>query len=30
VRPDRLPAVLQDKSPNPAMWRQIDGNWIRG
>ena len=30
VRPDRLPAVLQDKSPNPAMWRQIDGNWTRG
>jgi NADP-dependent aldehyde dehydrogenase len=30
VRPDRLPAVLQDKSPNPAMWRRIDGNWVRG
>jgi alpha-ketoglutaric semialdehyde dehydrogenase len=30
VRPDRLPAVLQDKSPNPAMWRRIDGNWTRG
>jgi 2,5-dioxopentanoate dehydrogenase len=30
VRADRLPAVLQDKSPNPAMWRQIDGNWTRG
>ena len=30
VRPNRLPAVLQDKSPNPAMWRRIDGNWTRG
>jgi NADP-dependent aldehyde dehydrogenase len=30
VRPDRLPAVLQDKSPNPAMWRRIDGAWARG
>jgi 2,5-dioxopentanoate dehydrogenase len=30
VRPDRLPAVLQDKSPNPAMWRRINGNWTRG
>jgi NADP-dependent aldehyde dehydrogenase len=30
VRPDRLPAVLQNKSPNPAMWRRIDGNWTRG
>jgi NADP-dependent aldehyde dehydrogenase len=30
VRADRLPAVLQDKSPNPAMWRRIDGAWTRG
>jgi NADP-dependent aldehyde dehydrogenase len=30
VRPDRLPAVLQDKSPNPAMWRRIDGAWTQG
>jgi NADP-dependent aldehyde dehydrogenase len=30
VRPERLPAVLQDKSPNPAMWRQIDGAWVCG
>jgi alpha-ketoglutaric semialdehyde dehydrogenase len=30
VRQNRLPAVLQDKSPNPLMWRLIDGNWIRG
>jgi alpha-ketoglutaric semialdehyde dehydrogenase len=29
VRPNRLPAVLQDMSPNPAMWRRIDGNWTR-
>jgi NADP-dependent aldehyde dehydrogenase len=30
VRPERLPAVLQDKSPNPSMWRQIDGAWTLG
>lgn len=30
VRPHRLPAVLQDKSPNPSMWRRIDGAWIQG
>jgi 2,5-dioxopentanoate dehydrogenase len=30
VRPDRLPAVLRDKSPNPAIWRRIDGAWTRG
>jgi NADP-dependent aldehyde dehydrogenase len=30
VRPERLPSVLQDKSPNPAMWRQIDGKWTLG
>jgi len=30
VRADRLPAVLRDKSPNPSMWRRIDGNWTRG
>lgn len=30
VRPDRLPAVLHDQSPNAAMWRLIDGNWTRG
>jgi alpha-ketoglutaric semialdehyde dehydrogenase len=30
VRAERLPAVLQDKSPNAVMWRQIDGNWTRG
>lgn len=30
VRPNRLPAILQDKSPNPSTWRLIDGNWTRG
>jgi NADP-dependent aldehyde dehydrogenase len=30
VRPERLPAVLRDPSPNPAMWRQIDGVMTRG
>jgi 2,5-dioxopentanoate dehydrogenase len=30
VRQERLPAVLRDKSPNPAMWRLIDGEWMRG
>lgn len=30
VRPDRLPAILRDQSPNPATWRKIDGAWIRG
>ena len=27
VRPERLPAALQDKNPNGKMWRLIDGNW---
>lgn len=30
VRPERLPPVLQDKSPNPQMWRVVDGNLVRG
>jgi len=30
VRPQRLPPALQDKPPNAAMWRRIDGNWTRG
>ncbi len=30
VRQGRLPAALQDKSPNPAMWRSVDGAWVRG
>ncbi len=29
VRQERLPAALRDKSPNPAMWRLIDGAWTR-
>ncbi len=27
VRPQRLPAALQNKNPNGKMWRLIDGNW---
>jgi 2,5-dioxopentanoate dehydrogenase len=27
VRPNRLPACLQDKNPNGTVWRSIDGNW---
>ncbi len=30
VRPYRLPPALKDKAPNPEMWRQIDGQWVRG
>jgi NADP-dependent aldehyde dehydrogenase len=30
VRPNRLPPALQDQAPNPEMWRQIDGAWVRG
>lgn len=30
VRPDRLPPALKDKAPHKAMWRQIDGAYIRG
>jgi NADP-dependent aldehyde dehydrogenase len=30
VRPQRLPAALQDKNPNGKMWRLIDGNWSQG
>jgi NADP-dependent aldehyde dehydrogenase len=29
VRPQRLPAALQDKSPNGKMWRLIDGAWTQ-
>lgn len=29
VRPHRLPAILQDKNPNGAVWRRIDGEWTR-
>ncbi len=30
VRQERLPAVLKDKSSNPATWRSIDGAWVQG
>ena len=30
VRQERLPVALRDKPPNPAMWRSIDGAWVRG
>jgi NADP-dependent aldehyde dehydrogenase len=30
VRPSRLPALLQDKNPNSATWRLIDGVWTHG
>ena len=30
VRSHRLPPALQDKAPHDAMWRQIDGAWVRG
>ncbi len=30
VRPERLPAALQDAAPHSNMWRQIDGAWVRG
>ncbi len=29
VRPHRLPACLQDASPNSGMWRLIDGTWTQ-
>jgi NADP-dependent aldehyde dehydrogenase len=29
VRPHWLPAWLQDASPNPTMWRSIDGDWTQ-
>lgn len=29
VRPHRLPPCLQDKNPNAAMWRLIDGRWTQ-
>ena len=29
VRSHRLPAWLQDASPNAAMWRSIDGKWTQ-
>jgi NADP-dependent aldehyde dehydrogenase len=30
VRPHRLPQCLQDKNPNAAMWRLVDGRWTQG
>ena len=27
VRPDRLPELLKDQSPNPKAWRLVDGEW---
>ena len=30
VRPHRLPACLQDASPDGKMWRWIDGRWTQG
>ncbi len=30
VRGDRLPACLQDKSPNENLWRCVDGDWKTG
>lgn len=29
VRPNRLPAALQDKNPTGQMWRLIDGKWTQ-
>jgi NADP-dependent aldehyde dehydrogenase len=29
VRAARLPAALQDKSPNGQMWRLVDGQWTQ-
>lgn len=29
VRPQRLPASLQDTNPNGTMWRLIDGQWTQ-
>jgi NADP-dependent aldehyde dehydrogenase len=29
VRESRLPRALQNKNPNGAAWRQIDGHWTR-
>ena len=30
VRPSRLPPLLRDQSPNPRLWRLMDGQWTRG
>ena len=30
VRPERLPKVLRDQSPNEDLWRNVDGGWKTG
>ncbi|TWU02573.1 aldehyde dehydrogenase (NADP(+)) [Stieleria varia] len=30
VRPSRLPAILQDKTPTGKTWRRVDGQWVQG
>lgn len=30
VRPERLPAALQNGAPNPSIWRSIDGGFKQG
>ncbi len=30
VRPERLPAILQDKNPTGKTWRNINGQWTQG
>jgi alpha-ketoglutaric semialdehyde dehydrogenase len=30
VRSSRLPRALQDKNPDGAMWRCINGRWTQG
>jgi 2,5-dioxopentanoate dehydrogenase len=30
VREDRLPAILRNEIQNPATWRSINGEWIKG
>ena len=30
VREDRLPVALRDKAPTSAIWRMIDGNFVKG
>ncbi|MFK7818961.1 MAG: aldehyde dehydrogenase (NADP(+)) [Planctomycetaceae bacterium] len=29
IRPNRLPASLQDKNPTGSLWRSIDGQWTQ-
>lgn len=30
VRPERLPAELQNNNPQPNLWRFVDGTWSQG